>query len=663
MEAAAPFAAAAPIHSPAFRVRRFWNWFPLGLAYAFLYMGRYNLTVAKNALGSLMTNEDFGLIFAAGTVVYGFAFLVNGPLTDRIGGKRAMLIAAFGAGAANLAMGIYLQSVVGAGTVNGASLRRWFSLLYAMNMYFQSFGAVSIVKVNAQWFHVRERGGFGGIFGTMIASGIFMAFTVNGWILDFAKGRAGGASDVLYAQWVFFVPAVLLGLIALIEVWLLKDRPGLAGHSDFDAGDASTAERVPSQSDLRTRARDWPGALRLPWLGLIELIGWFEAGRLMLVMLSHPIVLTVALIELCTGVIRQGVMQWYPIYAKSVLALPHDHLMRDGSWGSLWSVLPFFGTAAVLFFLATRRRGARRGWAAASGAVAFLAPFLHAGWGGLLFVAGVIGGNVAGYVSDLIFQSRRPPVGGLLYGLLVLCSVAMIFTMGRALPIVASSADPALQRGDRIVSVAGQTGLEDWPAVSEAFASVPARCVGGATWDSARHLCSTEPTATDPSLSPSAGQIPVEVERGGTRVIVPLKDPSPQLRAGDRRVLKAAPLTTITPFALGAVVFLMSLCVIGTHGVLSGTASADFGGKKGAATATGMIDGFVYLGTAIQSVSLGYLTTRSWDYWPYFLLPFGIVGLLLCRRVWNATPRPTGAPATAPAPVVTPEQRTPAEAR
>ena len=29
-------------HSPAFMVRRRWNWLPLGLTYAFLYMGRYN---------------------------------------------------------------------------------------------------------------------------------------------------------------------------------------------------------------------------------------------------------------------------------------------------------------------------------------------------------------------------------------------------------------------------------------------------------------------------------------------------------------------------------------------------------------------------------------------------------------------------------------------
>jgi hypothetical protein len=34
-------------HSDEFRRRRVLNWLPLGLTYAFLYMGRYNLTVSK----------------------------------------------------------------------------------------------------------------------------------------------------------------------------------------------------------------------------------------------------------------------------------------------------------------------------------------------------------------------------------------------------------------------------------------------------------------------------------------------------------------------------------------------------------------------------------------------------------------------------------------
>src|SRR6478736_6229486 len=151
-------------HGPWFLSRRFINWFPLGMTYAFLYMGRYNLTVAKNALGSLMSNEDFGLIFAAGTITYAFSFLINGPLVDKIGGKKGILIAALGAAAANVALGVITWLVP------------IFSVTYALNMYFQSYGAVSIIKVMAYWFHVRERGVFGAIFGTLISLGVYLAF-------------------------------------------------------------------------------------------------------------------------------------------------------------------------------------------------------------------------------------------------------------------------------------------------------------------------------------------------------------------------------------------------------------------------------------------------------------------------------------------------------
>ena len=110
------------------------------------------------------------------------------------------------------------------------------------------------------------------------------------------------------------------------------------------------------------------------------------------------------------------------------------------------------------------------------------------------------------------------------------------------------------------------------------------------------------------------------------------------LRAGDKRTLAAGPVLTLSPFLLALFAFFICVGVLGTHGLLSGTASMDFGGKKGAATAAGMIDGFVYLGAGLQSVSLGFLTTRDWHYWPVFLAPFACIGLILCRRIWNAKP-------------------------
>ena len=100
-------------HSRWFMVRRFINWFPLGMTYAFLCMGRYNLIVAKSALGTLMSKEDLGIIFGVGTCVYALSFLVNGPLIDKkLGGKQGMIISALGASLANIALGVLTWLIV-----------------------------------------------------------------------------------------------------------------------------------------------------------------------------------------------------------------------------------------------------------------------------------------------------------------------------------------------------------------------------------------------------------------------------------------------------------------------------------------------------------------------------------------------------------------------
>ncbi len=615
-------------HSAAFRARRALNWFPLGLAYAFLYMGRYNLTVAKNALGDLMTKEDFGFIFLVGTWVYGTAFLLNGPLTDKIGGRRSMLVSLFGSAAANAAMGFFLHAMLTGCDPGSVDIRFWMSALYGVNMYFQSFGAVAIVKVNASWFHVRERGGFSGIFGTMISSGIFMAFTVNGWILQLLKPADGG----LLPSWhVFFVPAALLGSIFVVESFLLRDRPSQAGHADFDTGDADSGADAGAPVSV---------------------------GSIMRRIFTNPIILTIAAIEFCTGLVRQGVMQWFPIYLKEVWVLPSKHPLVNGDvTGRLPLFVTVFVVAVALFLWARRLKGSQRRLAIVAGALVALAPFSVWGWGGLLFVAGVIGGNVAGYVSDLFFQSRRAPAAGGLDLLLTICAVVMVFSLGGttsevgwAVPAKGKEGQPpppALQVGDRIVEVAGRNGFSNWKEISETVRCLPAACgrpkcqTEIAHWDPDACTCSTK-ASPDPSIAPSDGTIAMTVVRGGEEMELTIRDPKATMMAGDSRALAAGPRLTLSPWVLGVLGFLMSLCVIGTHGLLSGTATMDFGGRRGAATAVGVIDGFVYLGSGVQALALGSLTTKDWSYWPIFLVPFSLAGFLLCLPIWNSKPRKGG---------------------
>lgn len=274
-------------HSDRFLARRVRNWVPVGLLYAFLYMGRYNLTVAKRAFGELMPNSDFGVIFGIGTAVYGTAFLINGPLTDRIGGKKAVLIGATGSLIANAAMGWL--------TVSGQTedLVRNFSVLYGINMYFQSFGAVSIVKINAPWFHVRERGVFGAIFGILISLGIYFAFDVGGMIVE-----------AFSLQWVFFTPAVLLAIAGVAVLLGVKNTPAEAGHDDFDTQDASSGDDGP----------------RLPVVDVFKM------------MLGSSVVMTIAAVEFCSGFLRQAIMQWYRTYAEGIGQT--DTFVFD-NWGML----------------------------------------------------------------------------------------------------------------------------------------------------------------------------------------------------------------------------------------------------------------------------------------------------------------------------------------
>jgi OPA family glycerol-3-phosphate transporter-like MFS transporter len=86
----------------------------------------------------------------------------------------------------------------------------------------------------------------------------------------------------------------------------------------------------------------------------------------------------------------------------------------------------------------------------------------------------------------------------------------------------------------------------------------------------------------------------------------------------------------------------MMCAVIAVHSIMSGTATADFGGRKGAATATGVADGFSKLGSSFQEFVLGAIITKeTWAYWPSFLIPFTLLGLFFAVKLWRELPEAT----------------------
>jgi OPA family glycerol-3-phosphate transporter-like MFS transporter len=324
-------------HGSWFVTRRFINWLPLGMTYAFLCMGRFNLIVAKNALGPLMGNQDLGIIFAAGTWTYALSFLINGPLIDKkIGGKNGMLVSALGAALSNIALGVLTWYI----TVRHlkVNLVAAFSIIYSINMYFQSYGAMSIIKVKAYWFHVRERGVFGAIFGTFISAGNYFAFDWSSSIVSMTKADAPDnylkrifGSVSVDATWaVFFIPAVLLIFWLVIDFLLVKDTPEEAGFPHLDTHDASS------------------GQMHIQF-SVLDLLKKVFASRIMLL---------IACVELTAGVFRYAVLNWYSVFSNQVKQPGAEFIgLHFGWYTCVFGIIGGFAGGIVSDRLFQSRRG------------------------------------------------------------------------------------------------------------------------------------------------------------------------------------------------------------------------------------------------------------------------------------------------------------------
>jgi OPA family glycerol-3-phosphate transporter-like MFS transporter len=237
--------------------------------YASYYLCRYNFRWATPDIRKEygFDYSDITLILGCWSWAYGIGQLINGLFTDRIGGKRAMLIGAAGMIVANVAFG----------AVSTVGSLATFTFIWVVNGYMQAFGAPGMIKINAAWFARSERGTFAGIFGFMIQLGLvsinklapalLSGFTIALWTMP-----------ALNWKWLFWVPPMISAVVAVGVICFVKETPEEAGF----AGDHK-AEEEPSGPDVRVSLKE----------------SFFAVVK-------HPLVWFYAVAYACTGAVRHG---------------------------------------------------------------------------------------------------------------------------------------------------------------------------------------------------------------------------------------------------------------------------------------------------------------------------------------------------------------------
>ena len=185
----------------------FWRrstFFVMLFGYVGYYICRKNISAAfpLMSLEFGYSNEQLGLIAFASELAYAAGKFINGPLGDRIGGRKIFLIGMAGA--------IIFNFVFAAG-----STITYFVVAWCACRYFLSMGWGGLAKVIGNWYEPERNGTVMGFISLNFQFGGVVASLLAGLIVS----MGGSWRDV------FIYPALLLILIFIWSYFASKDSP------------------------------------------------------------------------------------------------------------------------------------------------------------------------------------------------------------------------------------------------------------------------------------------------------------------------------------------------------------------------------------------------------------------------------------------------------
>jgi MFS transporter, OPA family, glycerol-3-phosphate transporter len=199
-----------------------WRWQTFGitwLIYASFYLTRQSFNAAKVVLaeGPLgIAREQLGRIDATYLTVYSFGQFFCGPLADRFGPRKILL----------LGMGLSVLAATGFGFSTALTA---FLAFAALQGAAQSTGWSATSKAMSSWFSLRERGRVLGWWCTHYTAGAAAATPFAAWLMEnwgrFVPAGMPGHGVVPFWPAAFWGPALTLAAVMLLTWLFLRNQP------------------------------------------------------------------------------------------------------------------------------------------------------------------------------------------------------------------------------------------------------------------------------------------------------------------------------------------------------------------------------------------------------------------------------------------------------
>jgi sugar phosphate permease len=252
-------------------------WSVTFLAYATYYTGRKGFSAVKKPLhDSLGISEaTLGLIDSVYLSAYALGQFVSGALGDRVGARRLVGFGMLLSAACCIAFG-----------ASRAAL--FFGIAFCINGFAQSTGWPGTTRAMAEWTTLQNRGTVMAFWSTCYQVGGLLATLLAGKLLGLWGWPA-----------VFYGPAVLMSLVALVVLMFLRRGPShaaaLAASTSLSAAPVVEAEAPPS-----------------------------ERGRAQRRVLTNPVLWCYGASYFFVKFIRYTLLFWQPYYLSHVLGYPPE---------------------------------------------------------------------------------------------------------------------------------------------------------------------------------------------------------------------------------------------------------------------------------------------------------------------------------------------------